>query len=42
MIAVGMAIGISENIYGKKKEEQEIIIQTGLPTAYIAKDKNQL
>ena len=42
VIAVGMAIGISENIYGKKKEEQEIIIQTGLPTAYIAKDKKSM
>ena len=42
VIAVGMAIGISENIYGKKKEEQEIIIQTGLPTAYIAKDKKSI
>lgn len=39
VIATGIAIGISENLYGRKSDEQEIVIQTGLPTAYIAKDK---
>ena len=39
VIATGMALGISENLYGKKSDEQEIVVQTGLPTAYITKDK---
>lgn len=42
VIATGMAIGISENLYGRKSDEQEIIIQTGLPTAYIAQDKKSI
>ena len=42
VIATGIAIGISENLYGKKKEEQELVIQTGLPTAYVAKDKKAI
>lgn len=42
VIATGMAIGISENVYSKKNDEQEIVIQTGLPTAYIAKDKKSI
>lgn len=42
VIATGIAIGISENIYGRKTEDQEIVIQTGLPTAYIAKDQKSI
>lgn len=42
VIATGMALGISENLYGKKSDEQEIVVQTGLPTAYITKDKKSI
>lgn len=42
VVATGIAIGISENLYGRKSDEQEIVIQTGLPTAYILKDRKAI
>ena len=42
ILATGLAIGISENLYGKKSDEQEIVVQTGLPTAYIMKDEKSI
>lgn len=42
ILATGLAVGLMENNYGKREEGMPIVLQTGLPTAYLKSDSRAL
>lgn len=42
ILAVGMAIGLTSNSYMERKKDMPVIIQTGLPTAYVRSDREKI